>query len=66
MVTYPEAGSFVKFLYERYGVNSIKTVWQKGSHSIPGAFGKNLSQLEQEWYSTIDASGEGPFVYTAS
>jgi hypothetical protein len=66
MVTYPEAGSFVKFLYERYGVSSIKTMWQKGHIRVPETFGKSLPQLEQEWNSTIDASDAESFVYTVS
>lgn len=62
-VTYPEVGSFVKFLYERYSMNAVKTVWQQGANKIPDAFGKSLPQLEQEWYSTIDASDASSFVY---
>lgn len=56
MATYPETGSFVKFLYERYGASPVKMTWQKGSQLIPQAFGKSINQLEQEWHSVIDAT----------
>lgn len=63
MVTYPEAGSFTKFLYERYGVNSVKAVWQQGAKRIPDIYGKSLLELEREWLSTIDATDSGSFGY---
>src|SRR5579864_3745590 len=31
MVTYPELGSFVKFLYEKYGLDAVKNLWQRGA-----------------------------------
>jgi len=58
LATYPETGSFVKFLYEKYGVDAVKQAW-KGSQ-IPRAFGKKVDDLEQEWRATVavaDASG---------
>jgi hypothetical protein len=63
-VLYPEAGSFIKFLYERYGLNAVKTVWQQGASKVPDTFGKNLSQLEQEWFLVIDATDASSFVYS--
>ena len=55
MVTYPELGSFVKFLYEKYGMGAVKATWQQGSAQMPRVFGKSLSELEQEWRSTIES-----------
>ncbi len=56
MVTYPEAGSFIKFLYERYGVSAVRSLWKKGANGIPGVIGKPLEQVESEWLEVIDKS----------
>jgi hypothetical protein len=60
LVTYPETGSFVKFLYEKHGVDAVKQTWKGGSGQIPRIFGKQIDDIEQEWRATIaavDASG---------
>ena len=51
--TYPELGSFVKFLNDRYGVDSIRQIWQGGSRSIPQVLGKPLAELEGEWHDSL-------------
>lgn len=56
MVTYPEAGSFIKFLYERYGVNAVRSLWEKGAVGIPSVIGKPLELVESEWLEVIDKS----------
>lgn len=59
MVTYPELGSFVKFLYEKYGLDAVKNLWQHGAKNAESAFGKNISALETEWrteLAKVDAS----------
>ncbi len=59
MVTYPELGSFVKFLYEKYGLEAVKSLWQHGAKGADSAFGKNLNALETEWraeLAKVDAS----------
>jgi hypothetical protein len=56
MVTYPEAGSFIKFLYERYGVEAVRSLWMNGAESIPRVFGKSLAQLESEWLALINST----------
>jgi len=59
MVTYPELGSFVKFLYEKYGLDAVKNIWQNGAKNADSAFGKNISTLEAEWrgeLAKVDAS----------
>ena len=59
MVTYPELGSFVKFLYEKYGMEAVKNLWQHGAKNAQGSFGKNLDALESEWraeLAKVDAS----------
>lgn len=49
LVTYPELGSFVKFLYEKYGLEAMKSLWQHGAKEADSVFGKNISTLEMEW-----------------
>lgn len=47
----PEAGSFVKFLYEVHGRDAVKTIWERGP--------KNIEELEIAWQATlatVDAS----------
>jgi len=59
MVTYPELGSFVKFLYEKYGLDAVKNLWQHGAKNADSAFGKNIVALETEWraeLAKVDAS----------
>jgi len=59
MITYPELGSFVKFVYEKYGRDSVKALWRRGAKGARKAFGKPLGAVEQEWLaalSQIDAS----------
>ena len=53
MVTYPQSGSFVKFIYEKYGISSTKKFWQKGIDGGTKSIGKNLLQLEEEWLSEL-------------
>lgn len=63
MVSYPEAGSFIKFLYEKYGVSDVKALWTAGAKGIPSVFGKSIEQLQAEWLASIDQSDRGEFVY---
>src|SRR5258706_6693907 len=48
-ITYPELGSFIKFVYEKYGRDSVKALWQRGAGAAQAVFGKPLSELEVEW-----------------
>ena len=53
LISYPEVGSFVKFVYERYGFENFRKIWDKGYKSIPNIIGKDLSKLETEWLNLI-------------
>jgi hypothetical protein len=52
-VTYTELGGFVKFLYDRFGVDRVKQIWQRGSESIPAVTGMSLADLEREWRESL-------------
>jgi len=58
-VTYPQLGSFVKFVYEKYGMDGVKQLWKRGAKDAPGALGKPLNAVEVEWKAelmNVDAS----------
>jgi len=60
LVTYPEAGSFVKYLYEKYGYQKFKNLWQDGEGNLEKIYGKQMNELEKEWIDVInnyDAKG---------
>ena len=63
MVSYPEAGSFIKFLYEKYGMSDVRAIWTTGAKGIPQVFGKSAEQLQAEWLAVIDGSESGEFAY---
>lgn len=46
VITYPELGSFVKFVYETRGRAALEEIWH---HGAPG----NLVDLEQQWRSEL-------------
>ena len=50
-VSYIYAGSFVRYLIDEYGINKIKTLY--GNLNFDGVIGKNISQLEEEYYSFL-------------
>ncbi|MEW6307355.1 MAG: hypothetical protein AB1705_28205 [Verrucomicrobiota bacterium] len=56
-ISYPEAGSFVKFLYERHGREKLKELWQAPQPDIQRIYGKNLAELETEWLAILDQAG---------
>ena len=57
LVSYPECGSFVKFLYERYGREKVKQLWNAPRvDKVDSIFGKDLPALEAEWLGVIDGA----------
>jgi Peptidase MA superfamily len=60
LITYPQSGSFVKYLYEKYGYDKFKQFWQQGDGKVQNIYGKSFETLEQEWLVAIktnDAQG---------
>jgi hypothetical protein len=45
---YTTAGSFLRFLYDRYGAAKLRAVYASGG-DFPDAYGKPLDQLADEW-----------------
>lgn len=54
LITYPEAGSFVKFIYEEYGGDIVKAIWKKGRNAIPEIIGEDLKTIEQKWHEILN------------
>lgn len=54
-ITYSQAGSFIRYLHERYGMNKLKLLCSKpltGADVISGletTYGQPIAQLEREW-----------------
>lgn len=64
MITYPQSASFVKFIYERYGREKLRELWQKGSaKNIRKAMGKEIEALETEWREHISRTNIGGIKY---
>jgi peptidase MA superfamily protein len=61
MITYPQAGSFVKYLYEQYGADKVRDLWSSGTaRDLKRVLGKDMATLETEWHiklMEVDASG---------
>lgn len=47
------AGSFVTFVVDRYGIEAVKMLWQRGLESTQRALDANGIDLEAEWHATL-------------
>lgn len=52
-ITYPEAGSFARYLIVLYGRDKFWSVYPRGVAAVPEVYGKKLDALEQEWRRAI-------------
>jgi hypothetical protein len=62
---YATAGSFVRFLFERYGAEKLRALYRSGD-DFEGVYGKSFSQLEHEWKEMIAAIALPPDVIEAA
>lgn len=59
LVTYPQAGSLAKYLFERHGRAAVKALWQDDLPEFVRIAGADLTQIERRWrdfLGTVDAS----------
>jgi hypothetical protein len=64
LVSYPQAGSFMTFLNDKYGTQTIKAVWNRDSPAaFRRAFKKSLSDLEKEWLLMLDSQDHSAIKY---
>jgi hypothetical protein len=59
VITYPELGSFVKFVYEKYGREAVKEMWQHGTSS-------EFSRMEEGWRAKLAKAEPKSIDYTKS
>lgn len=53
LITYPEAGCFIKYLQESYGVEKVRDLWKHGPSHIHRIFGCTLPELERAWLNRV-------------
>ncbi len=63
LITYPEAGSFAKFLLARGGRERMKALWQRGSGNLEAIYGESLASLEHAWLAEVDRAPTHGIVY---
>jgi hypothetical protein len=52
-ISYPQCGSIVKFIKEKYGLDILKDLWKKGTSAFEKTLNKNFYSIEQEWLEEI-------------
>ncbi|MCA6075085.1 hypothetical protein [Fulvivirga sedimenti] len=63
LLSYPLAGSFMKFLDETYGRPVVQDIWQGNRKSLTDRTGKSLKELETEWIETINQTDYSNITY---
>jgi hypothetical protein len=63
VVAYVQAGSFIRYVYEAYGRDILRAVWQHGAAGLVEVIGQTVTELEAEWREhIIGALRSGPSV----
>ena len=58
LVSYPAAGSFMRYLYETHGLETVKAVWRRDA--LDEATGMSVEELDVAWRSVLaSADAEG-------
>ena len=58
--SYPAAGSFVRFLYDHYGLTTVRKIWDSGISGLEQATGVSMHEIEQDWLQVVrEANSEG-------
>lgn len=53
MPGYLGGGSFVEFLYDTYGVDAVRKIWQRGGDAIEPVLGTSLDDLDARWRESL-------------
>lgn len=56
VVSYPAAGSFVRYLRNACGLDSVHRVWDGGRRVLPDVTGMDLPTLEAAWLAVVEQS----------
>ncbi len=54
LAAYPAAGSFVRYLRETHGLETVHEVWDGGRDALPAATGMDLAPLEAAWLDVVE------------
>ncbi len=66
LVKYPAAGSFVRYLRNNYGIDSVRRVWDGGGRVLPDVTGMELAALEAAWLEVVEQSDATGIEYNSS
>lgn len=53
LISYPECGSFVKYIKEKYGLDLIRDIWAEGAKALGDKLNKKVESIESEWLGEI-------------
>ncbi len=53
LISYPLAGSFVKYLDETYGRDIVIKIWMTKTKNLKNLTGKTIDQLESDWLTKV-------------
>jgi hypothetical protein len=54
LVSYPAAGSLVRYLHETHGLQAVRQVWDGGRDALPSATGMDRDAIETAWLAVVD------------
>jgi len=57
MTAYMESGSLVQFIYENYGRDKLRNLWQQGVKHLSEALGNNLDAIDKAWQQFLQKFG---------
>ncbi|MFA7418280.1 MAG: hypothetical protein WCZ90_01240 [Melioribacteraceae bacterium] len=63
LITYPESGSFIIYIKERYGLKFIKSLYKEGAIAIENQLNKSISIIESEWLNEIKKYDSAKILY---
>jgi hypothetical protein len=49
LVSFPQAGSLARYIFERHGVEAVKALWRGDAAAFQTRTGKTLAQVESAW-----------------
>lgn len=66
LISYPEAGSFMKYILQQYGSKQMAIFWKGGVPALEQTSGKKITDLEKEWLQEISKYDTSGIQYTYS
>jgi hypothetical protein len=62
-IAYPLAGSFVKYLDDTYGRDSILKIWKSKTGKLKELTGKTITELESDWLAKVSTTAYTGITY---